>query len=145
MSSYYVTPARLGQSGSAAEFELRAAIGLRLGSERTGKTAIRGGIGLFYEEVLTVVALIEPAWRTRVGDVFVRMPAACNGVASPSPFLEARSNRPSVTDQRTLVVCSRLNNALYSYSLPDLMLLGGAYLSGRGACLGDGHAGWERA
>ena len=62
------------------------------------------------------------------------MPAACNGVASPSPFLEARSNRPSVTpDQRTLVVCSRLNNALYSYSLPDLMLLGGAYLSGRGA------------
>jgi YVTN family beta-propeller protein len=69
-----------------------------------------------------------------VGDVFVRMPAACNGVASPSPFLEARSNRPSVTpDQRTLVVSSRLNNALYSYSLPDLMLLGGAYLSGRGA------------
>ena len=52
----------------------------------------------------------------------------------PSPFLEARSNRPSVTpDQRTLVVCSRLNNALYSYSLPDLKLLGGAYLSRRGA------------
>ena len=36
-------------------------------------------------------------------------------------------------DQKTLVVCSRLNNALYSYSLPDLKLLGTANLSGRGA------------
>jgi DNA-binding beta-propeller fold protein YncE len=35
-------------------------------------------------------------------------------------------------DQRTLVVCSRLNNALYSYSLPDLKPVGGAYLSGKG-------------
>ena len=35
-------------------------------------------------------------------------------------------------DQKTVVVCSRLNNALYSYSLPDLKLLGTAYLSGKG-------------
>jgi YVTN family beta-propeller protein len=37
------------------------------------------------------------------------------------------------TDQSILVVCSRLNNALYSYSLPDLKLLGTANLSGKGA------------
>jgi YVTN family beta-propeller protein len=36
-------------------------------------------------------------------------------------------------DGRTLVVCSRLNNHLYSYSLPDLKLLGGAELGGKGA------------
>jgi YVTN family beta-propeller protein len=36
-------------------------------------------------------------------------------------------------DQKTLVVCSRLNNYLYSYSLPDLKLLGGAELGGKGA------------
>ncbi len=36
-------------------------------------------------------------------------------------------------DGKTLVVCSRLNNFLYSYSLPDLKLLGGAELSGKGA------------
>jgi YVTN family beta-propeller protein len=36
-------------------------------------------------------------------------------------------------DQKILVACSRLNNALYSYSLPDLKLVGTAYLSGRGA------------
>ena len=36
-------------------------------------------------------------------------------------------------DGKTLVVCSRLNNYLYSYSLPDLKLLGGAELTGKGA------------
>jgi YVTN family beta-propeller protein len=35
-------------------------------------------------------------------------------------------------DQKTLVVCSRLNNALYSYSLPDLKVSGTGYLSGKG-------------
>ena len=34
---------------------------------------------------------------------------------------------------KTLVVCSRLNNYLYSYSLPDLKLLGSAELGGKGA------------
>jgi YVTN family beta-propeller protein len=36
-------------------------------------------------------------------------------------------------DGKTLVVCSRLNNYLYAYSLPDLKLLGGAELGGKGA------------
>ena len=36
-------------------------------------------------------------------------------------------------DQKTLVVCSRLNNALYSYSLPDLKPTGTAFLGGKGA------------
>jgi YVTN family beta-propeller protein len=37
------------------------------------------------------------------------------------------------SDGKTLVVCSRLNNYLYAYSLPDLKSLGGAELSGKGA------------
>ena len=36
-------------------------------------------------------------------------------------------------DQSILVVCSRLNNAVYTYSLPDLKLMGTANLSGKGA------------
>jgi YVTN family beta-propeller protein len=36
-------------------------------------------------------------------------------------------------DNKTLVVCSRINNFLYAYSLPDLKLLGGAELGGKGA------------
>ena len=37
------------------------------------------------------------------------------------------------SDGKTLMVCSRLNNFLYAYSLPDLKLLGGAELGGKGA------------
>jgi YVTN family beta-propeller protein len=37
------------------------------------------------------------------------------------------------SDGKTLVVCSRLNNYLYSYSLPDLKLVGSAELGGQGA------------
>jgi YVTN family beta-propeller protein len=36
-------------------------------------------------------------------------------------------------DGKTLVVCSRLNNYLYSYSLPDLKVVGAAELGGKGA------------
>src|SRR4051812_5554148 len=36
-------------------------------------------------------------------------------------------------DGKTLVVCSRLNNYLYSYSLPDLKVIGAAELGGKGA------------
>jgi YVTN family beta-propeller protein len=36
-------------------------------------------------------------------------------------------------DGKTLVVCSRLNNHLYSYSLPELKPIGGAELGGKGA------------
>ena len=36
-------------------------------------------------------------------------------------------------DGKTLVVCSRLNNALYSYALPDLNVIGTVFLGGKGA------------
>jgi YVTN family beta-propeller protein len=36
-------------------------------------------------------------------------------------------------DQKTLVVCSRENNELISYSLPELQVIGRAYLGGMGA------------
>ena len=36
-------------------------------------------------------------------------------------------------DQKTLVIISRVNSALYTYSLPDVKLLGGVPLSGKGA------------
>jgi YVTN family beta-propeller protein len=46
----------------------------------------------------------------------------------------AESHGLAVTpDQKILMVNSRLNNAVYSYSLPDLKLLGTANLSGKGA------------
>jgi YVTN family beta-propeller protein len=47
-------------------------------------------------------------------------PSASHGIAVTS-------------DQKTLLVNSRLNSVLYAYSLPDLKLLGGAALNGKGA------------
>ncbi len=47
-------------------------------------------------------------------------PAASHGIAVTA-------------DQKTLLVNSRLNSALYAYSLPDLKLLGGVALGGKGA------------
>jgi YVTN family beta-propeller protein len=53
-----------------------------------------------------------------------------------TPVLEGAdaSHGMAVTaDGKTLVVDSRLNSTMYAYSLPDLKLLGGAELSGKGA------------
>jgi hypothetical protein len=50
-----------------------------------GKTSIRGGIGLFYENVLTTVAPFDPSFRSAVGNVFAQAPTACNGTALPLP------------------------------------------------------------
>ncbi len=50
-----------------------------------GKTSIRGGVGLFYENVLTVVDGLDPELRTQTGDVFWQGPPACNGTGQPVP------------------------------------------------------------
>jgi YVTN family beta-propeller protein len=53
---------------------------------------------------------------------------------APVPAGADPSHGMSVTaDGKTLLVCSRLNNALYAYSLPDLKLVGAADLGGKGA------------
>ena len=48
-----------------------------------GKTSIRGGIGLFFENVLTTVAPADPEYRTSVGNVFLQTPTACAGPGLP--------------------------------------------------------------
>lgn len=49
-----------------------------------GKTSIRGGIGLYYENVLTTVDPLDPALRTQRGDIFSQTPTACNGTNTPA-------------------------------------------------------------
>lgn len=51
-----------------------------------GKTSIRGGVGLFYENVLIVVDGNDPVFRTAIGDVFLQQPIACSGTATPLPL-----------------------------------------------------------
>jgi YVTN family beta-propeller protein len=49
------------------------------------------------------------------------------------PGNEASHGIAVTKDQKLLVVCSRVNTALYTYSIPDLKLVGTAYLGGKGA------------
>ena len=50
-----------------------------------GKTSIRGGIGLFYENVLTTVSPVDPLFRAPQGQIFLRRPLACAASAFPLP------------------------------------------------------------
>ncbi len=57
-----------------------------------------------------------------------------------APEKQNRHGGPSVShgialtaDQKTLLINSRLNSTLYAYSVPDLKLLGGVALGGKGA------------
>jgi hypothetical protein len=58
-------------------------MGFALDPTGTGKTSIRGGIGLFYENVLTVVNPFDAQLRTPTGDVFLAASPACIGTAQP--------------------------------------------------------------
>jgi hypothetical protein len=50
-----------------------------------GRTSIRGGIGIFYENVLTIVAANDAEFRAPIGDVFQQIPTACVATATPQP------------------------------------------------------------
>jgi hypothetical protein len=50
-----------------------------------GKTAIHGGVGLFYENVLASVAPSDSTFRVKTGNVFTQSPTACNATATPQP------------------------------------------------------------
>jgi len=50
-----------------------------------GTTAIRGGVGLFYENVLTIVDIADATSRTQTGRIFVQGSTACNGTGTPLP------------------------------------------------------------
>jgi hypothetical protein len=66
-----------------------------------GKTSIRGGIGLFYENVLTIVAPSDAVFRVPRGNVFQAPALACNGpgIPLPAPVLQGDPLQPSFCGQ----------------------------------------------
>jgi len=63
----------------------------------------------------------------------VTLPALRPGRESVPEGSDASHGMAVTPDQKILLVNSRLNNAVYSYALPDLKLLGEADLTGKGA------------
>jgi len=76
-------------------------------------------------------AVVDFATQAKTGEVKLpELPADKQNKFGPP----AASHGIAVTaDQKTLLVNSRLNSAVYAYSLPDLKLLGGVELGGKGA------------
>jgi hypothetical protein len=75
----------LGNPIRQANSNLAPQLGFAWDPTTKGRTSIRGGIGLFYENVLTVVTPFDPLFRVQTGDVFIQNPTACNGTATPLP------------------------------------------------------------
>lgn len=73
----------LGHSVRESNANFAPQLGFAWDPTGTGKTSIRGGIGLFYENVLTSVDPLDPVLRTQTGDVFLQSPPACNAAATP--------------------------------------------------------------
>jgi hypothetical protein len=76
----------LGNQVRQPNSNLAPQIGFAWDPSGKGKTAIRGGIGLFYENVLTIVAPLDPVLRAPFGDIFVQTPTACGGTGLPVPI-----------------------------------------------------------
>jgi hypothetical protein len=121
-----------------------------------GKTSIRGGIGLFYENVLIIVTPFDAINRTAIGDVFAQTPNACNGTALPVPvpiqggtlnpaFCGAENGGPIAigTVASQIVAFQRLYQADSRFSLtaPNPNYVGSLLDQGLGSfcCLYDPH------
>jgi hypothetical protein len=83
---------RLGNRVRQPNLNFAPQLGFAWDPNGRGKTAIRGGIGLFYENVLTVVAASDPAFRVKTGDVFTQSPTACNGTGQPQEISTPAGN-----------------------------------------------------
>ncbi len=76
-------------------------------------------------------AVVDFATRTEINRI--KNPDLPPGKATVPAGSDPSHGMAVTADGKTLVVCSRLNNFLYAYSLPDLKSLGGAELGGKGA------------
>jgi YVTN family beta-propeller protein len=76
-------------------------------------------------------AVVDFATRVRTNQI--KLPDVAPDKQNPHGPPAGSHGIAVTADQKTLLVNSRLNNALYAYSLPDVKLLGGVTLGGKGA------------
>jgi YVTN family beta-propeller protein len=76
-------------------------------------------------------AVVDFATQAKTAEV--KLPEIAKEKQTPSGPPAPSHGIAVTSDQKTLLVNSRLNSALYAYSLPDLKLLGGVELGGKGA------------
>ena len=75
----------LGQPVRQPNLNFAPQLGFAWDPTGSGKTAIRGGVGLFYENVLAVIFAFDLLNRAPMGAFAAQSPTACNGTATPQP------------------------------------------------------------
>jgi hypothetical protein len=75
----------LGDSVRMANMNFAPQLGFAWDPSGKGNTSVRGGVGLFYENVLTSVTVDAPLRAPR-GNVFLQTPTACVTTATPQPL-----------------------------------------------------------
>jgi DNA-binding beta-propeller fold protein YncE len=110
-------------------FTIDMDLGVRPMTFNTNRTARRSG-----SSCSSLDSTASRLWTSRQeGDPSHPESGSAAGKATVPQGSDPSHGMAVTSDGKTLVVCSRLNNYLYSYSLPDLKPLGGAELSGKGA------------
>jgi hypothetical protein len=97
-------------------------IGFAWDPAKNGKTAIRGGIGLFWENAIWNNVLFDGPFREPTG-AFLQTPAPCSSAGSPSPIQTATG-----TITATSAVCGTTSGyPLIGNALPALLALQAQY------------------
>lgn len=86
----------LGNPVRQPNYDLAPQVGFAWDPSGKGKTSIRGGIGLFYENILADIAAFDLLNRAPNG-AFVQTPTACNGVGLPQPVSIRTGQMPLAT------------------------------------------------
>jgi hypothetical protein len=86
----------LGNQVRQPNDNLAPQVGFAWDPSGNGKTSIRGGIGLFYENILADIAAFDLLNRAPKG-AFVQTPTACNGVGLPQPVPIPTGQMPLAT------------------------------------------------
>jgi len=76
----------LGQPVRQPNLNFAPQLGFAWDPTGSGKTAIRGGVGLFYENVLAIIFAFDSLNRAPMGTFAAQSPTACNGTATPQPL-----------------------------------------------------------
>ena len=87
----------LGNRVREANSNFAPQLGFAWDPKGKGRTSIRGGIGVFYENVLTIVAPLDPALRAPMGDVYVQNPTACAATDEPQIITVPNGTMPLPT------------------------------------------------
>jgi len=122
----------LGNSVNQPNTNLAPQLGLAWDPWKNGKTSIRGGIGLFYENAIWNNVLFDGPFRESTG-AFLQYPAACSAPGAPISIKTVNGAINTPGSASALAVCGQPGAAsfpLIGNALPAIIALQKEYVAG---------------